>query len=136
MIELYAAIITKVSGSDLSTAVGGRIYSEDAPDGAALPYVIFIDPLAEQRDTFSERIEDISLQFSAFSDSTSTVEIGGIYDNIRSLFDDATLSVSGWTNIMTVFESRFKNIERTSTETGEAILRHWDVNYRLVVQEN
>jgi hypothetical protein len=41
MDKYLTAIMTKTTGSAFSTAVGGRIYLDAAPDKATFPYCVF-----------------------------------------------------------------------------------------------
>jgi hypothetical protein len=85
--------------NSLKTAVGGRMYPHEAADAATMPYVVYylVDDLNEY--TFSDDTERINVQFSIYSDSNSPGQALDLYENLKSLYDDAALTVTGYTVI-------------------------------------
>ncbi len=77
------------------TAVAGRLYYGDAPQNCSKPYAVFFGVSSVPDDTFSEEIDDISIQFNCYSDSSSPIESGELLTKCRTLFDDAVLDVTG-----------------------------------------
>lgn len=123
MNNLLPAIVTKMSGSALSTDVGGRIYLDQAPDGAALPYVVFSIIASYSEDTFAERIDETLVQFSLYSDEAGAAVITDMYSDLRSLLDDASLSITSNAHL----RCQYQNLE-TMIESG---VRHWAVDYLI-----
>lgn len=82
-------------------AVGGRLYLHEAPQGATFPYAVYflVSGMPEywlSGPTFEEPV----IQFSLFSDSESASEVTDLYTYLTALFDDCTLTVSGYTPII------------------------------------
>ena len=134
MKTLIAGIMAKTTGSALSTAVGGRIYRKDAPARTTYPYVVFNLPITGQQDTFSHDIDDSTLQFDIYHNSASGSAMATIHDLLRTLFDDAVLAVTGYTNVMTVYQNTVQQSTEVTTPGGAEIVEHWAVNYEVILQ--
>lgn len=134
MNALLAAIMTKTTGSALSTAVGGRIYLDEAPHGAAFPYVVFRIVASRPEDTFTEAVEDTLLQFSLFSESAGATEITGIYANLTALFDRCALAITGSRHIEIRRQGLSTMVDDITTPSGTASLKHWAVDYAIAFQ--
>ena len=93
MNNLLTAIMTKCAGSALSAAVGGRIFEGEAPEDTLFPYVVFSIVTDSQADTFKSKLEDVTIQFSLYSTSKGLTEITGMFANLKTLFDDAALTI-------------------------------------------
>lgn len=129
MNDLLTAIMTKCAGSALSTAVGGRIFEGEAPDGAAFPYVVFMIVAGSPNDNFTDLIDEIMIQFSLYSISKGLTEITGIYENLKTLFDYCALSISGYSHIGMLRQSMTTMIADVTTPSGTESMRHWSVDY-------
>ena len=136
MDELIKAIITKLSGSALSTAVNGRIFLDDRlPDGCEFPYIVFFIVSSTPEWEFTERFENTLIQFSLFSNSESAVEITGMLEDLESLFDDCSLSITGYTLIWFRRQNVRTMVKEIITATGTQIIKHYAVDYEAKVQE-
>lgn len=99
MNELFKAIYThftaliEASHNDFYVGLGGRLYYGQAPQECAKPYAIFFGVTSVPDDTFSETIDDISIQFNIYSDLRSYTEAGSLQKKCRALYDGATLEV-------------------------------------------
>lgn len=134
MNALLAAIMTKLSGSSLATYVGNRIYLDEAPEQAVYPNVVFMIVTSSPRDTFTDRLEETLIQFSLRSTSESATEITTMYGYLTTLFDYATLTISGKTNVQTQRESLATMLDEITTPTGTIGCRHWAVDYSIMVK--
>jgi len=134
MKNLLAGIMTKFSGSTVSTNVGGRIYFEQAPEGATMPYIVFYITSSNPSDTFTERVTDTYIQFSMFSSSSSVSEIGTIYANLRTLFDYATLTVSGNTFLRCEWQNLTTMVDDTTTVEGNKGIKLWAADYLMTTE--
>jgi hypothetical protein len=94
MDALLAAIYGKISGSALSSDVGGRVYLDEAPAGCEFPYVVYFVVSSTPDDVFCQKGKQTLIQFSLFSANTSAVEVADLYDSLRTLFDDAFIEIS------------------------------------------
>ena len=98
MNELMAAITTKFkTTNDLNTALSGRMYPHEARQGVSFPYAVYYVVSSFTDYTFSDEQEDVSIQFSLFSEDDSVGPIGILYNKLTALFDDQRLTVSGYT---------------------------------------
>ena len=134
MKNLLAAIMTKTAGSALSTDVGGRIFEGLAPDGAEFPYVVIIIVTDYQADTFKDKLEDVIVQFSLYSISQGLTEITTMFADLKTLFDDAVLTITGNYHIMIARENLNTMQDEFTTPQGTAWGRHWAVDYRIITQ--
>jgi hypothetical protein len=132
--NLLAGIMTKFSGSTVSTNVGGRIYFDQAPDGATMPYIVFSIVVGVSLDTFTDKITDTTIQFDMFSSSTSVTEISTIYANLRALFDDAVFAVTSNTLVRCMWQTMTSNMENVTTIAGTTGVRYWSADYIMTTE--
>lgn len=126
---ILTGIATKFSGSAFSTAIGARLYSRFVPDKPTFPYGVVNVQGAEHDWNFSDDFEEVDVQFSIFSNSTSEVEITAILTNLITLYDDCTLTVSGYTS---VYMQRERIISMGDAENG---VRQFTVIYNLLIEK-
>ncbi len=100
--QVAEGIMTKFSGSALSTSVGGRIYRDSAKQNETMPYIVFTCISDIQADTFNEDLEYHHWMFYIWADLTNTGYSGldSLESALRSLFDNVVLTISGWTNLL------------------------------------
>jgi len=136
MNNILTAIKTKLTGSALSTAVGGRVYLDRALPGAAFPYVVYFVVSAVPEDDFKRDGESTLIQFSLFSASTSPVEVSGLFDQLKTLFDDCTLTITGNTLVWCIRRGlQTMTEEITVGSSGAQSVKHWAVDYEIITQE-
>ena len=135
MNNLLTAIMTKTSGSALSTAVGGRIFEGEAPEGTEFPYVIVSIVNDTQADTFKDKLEDINIQFSLYSISKGLTEITGMFANLKALFDDAVLTITSNYHILISRQGLTTMFDDITTPLGTVGLRHWAVDYWIITEK-
>ena len=95
-----------VADSDLKTALGGdsarRLYKEKAPQNVDSPYAIYQYIVGSPDPTFTSDGEIMTFQFSIFNKSDSplgTATIDDVIKKLLALYDDAALTISGYTSI-------------------------------------
>ena len=102
MNELFTAIYNKYN-DDTShgayTNMGGRFYLNKAPQNATFPYCVYFEVVEVSEVDFTENREDFTIQFNVFSQNNSATEAGTILGNMKSLFDDCSLTVTDWSHI-------------------------------------
>ena len=135
MDELIKAIITKFSGSTISSDVNGRVFLDRAPDGCEFPYIVFFVVSSVPDWQFSERFEDTLIQFSLFSNSESAVEITTMLKDLRALLDDCSMSITGDTLLWFRRQNIRTMVKEIITATGTQIIKHYAVDYEAKVQE-
>lgn len=133
--NLLAAIMAKTVASALSTYVGGRIYLDEALPGAVYPYVVLSIVSDTPEDTFSAYLDEIMVQFSLFSVSRGATEITTMYSYLKALFDDAVLTVTGYTHIWMVRQNLATMLEEITTAAGAQTLKHWAADYSVMLQK-
>lgn len=101
MNALRTGIYTELTGTanDFAAAVGNRIYYGMAPQSTICPYAVFHILSGNHDFTFREKFDRVTIQFNLFDDSSSPTELETIYGYLITLFDNASLSVSGYTSI-------------------------------------
>lgn len=135
MRNLLAGIMSKCSGSAFSTDLGGRIYESNAPQDADYPYCVFSIIGGTDEGTFTEMVDDVTIQFSIFSISSGPGEVGKAYEDLIALFDNAILTITGGDCVRCVRNGPPMTLfDHVTTETGEVGLRHWAVDYSIMVQ--
>lgn len=133
---LFGAIFTKLSNSNLSNYVGGRIYSEFPPDDAQFPYVILkLVGVVPIEDSFTASIDENMIQFSLYSTSTGMTEITTMHNYLITLFDDAVLTISGDTVVWCVNQGTTPLNPEPIVEDAASFVRHWAVEYSIMVQD-
>jgi len=134
MNNLLAAIMTKCSGSALSTDVGGRIYLDEAPARSTYPYVVFRIIAGAPQDTFKDLIEDTLIQFSLFSISEGAAEIADMYADLKTLFDWQVFTITGDTCIQVIRQGLATMFDNVTTPDGTVGVKHWAIDYSIMVQ--
>jgi hypothetical protein len=110
MNELNTALYSTLSaGTALLSLLGGTaIYHLQAPDGAALPYLIYSwqggGPTTEVRYLTSQ-VEFIRAY------GTTALQAGSIMAAADALLDYTPMTVSGWTNIFLAREGDYEMVE-------------------------
>jgi hypothetical protein len=87
------------TGHGAYTSVSGRFYLNHAPQGASFPFVVYFEVTDSNDMDFAEEREDFLLQFNIFSQNNSALEAGNILTNLKSLFDECSLTVTNWRHI-------------------------------------
>lgn len=131
MTNLITAIVSKTANSALSTSVGGRIYLDQAQQEAEFPYIVFFVVSDTPNYTFKFDHEEVLIQFSIFSTSQSASEISTIYNNLKSLFDDCALTITGNTLVHFWRENLTTMIDNIDTPAGTVGVKHWAVDYSV-----
>ncbi len=126
--------MTKISGSALSTDVGGRIFLDEAPADCEFPYVVFFIVSDVPDDVFAKKGEDVLIQFSLFSASKGATEITTMYTDLKALFDDAQLTVTSSTMIIMKRENLVTSVDEITTPEGTVGVKTWHVDYSIALQ--
>ena len=134
MKALTTAIYGKLSGSALGTDIGGRLYKGRAPEGAEYPYVVFMLVSDVPDLTFSEKYQDVLIQFSLFSSASGSTEIEDMFTHLKTLYDECSLSPTNETLIYMMRGNTTLMIEGHTTPAGTADVWHYAVDYNLMVK--
>lgn len=106
---LYSKL-TSTSSITTLLASANAVYNEEAPEGAAFPFVIFGE-YAGSGDNDSPHDAIQMLYQLKGSATTGFLQAGAIDAAIRAALHRATLTVTGWTNFKTQWESPIKVLE-------------------------
>ena len=136
MDALLAAIYGKISGSALSADVGGRVYLDEAPAGCEYPYIVFFIVSGVPDNVFNKYGESVTIQFSLFSDSAGAAEITDMFNDLTALYDDAQLTVTGYSMIIMERQNLVTMVEEIETTEGKQAVKHWAVDYEAIIQKS
>jgi len=138
MVNLISAIKTKLSGSALYNDVGGRVFLDEADQGAEFPYIVFFIVSGVPEKTFTEDMENVLLQFSLFSAlSAGDAIMTTMYADLKALFDECSLSITGSTLIWMRRQNLTTMVEADITlPDGSNGVRHWAVDYEVFTSLN
>lgn len=106
MKELLTAIYTKYTGCALASSLTGGLHADEAPPETAFPFgvltVVDVNPIY----TMNTVHELARVQFDLFHNNHSSLL--DIYDSLRTIFDDCTLSVTGYSFVSMIRSSAQK----------------------------
>ena len=110
------------------TNLSGKLYLTEAPQNTAFPYAIYHLVTNDYDFQFDEDFEEFLIQFTIFDDSVSAVNIATYFENLKTLYDWSSPTVTGYTVISVV------------REIAE-LLRYDDVwqyvvQYRILLEKN
>jgi len=136
MIELQTAIVTKfneLTGGNHNTfytGIGGRMYFRRIPNTEpTFPYCIFYFGSNVNDYQFTEEFDNVVVQFSIFSNTSSSSELGNLFTYAKTLFDWSRLTVSNYT---------FLKMERIYASHGDWIPEEevWQtvIQYRILLE--
>jgi hypothetical protein len=134
--NLLTALFGKITSStNLYADIGGRVYLDQAPEGAQFPYVVVSIITGTTDDTFTDKIDDVLIQFSLFSTSKSVTEISTMYTDLRALFDNATMTITSNVFLSCKRQNIVTMVEEITTEEGTETVKHWAVDYNITLKE-
>jgi hypothetical protein len=133
MKNLIAAIVDRFTSvtNDLYTDVGGRLYKGQAPQGAELPYAVFMIVSDVPDRTFSESFDDVLIQFSLFADRSTDMVIETMFSHLKELFDECEFIVTDASLVWMKFQQANLMIEDHTTATGTAEVWHYAVDFAV-----
>jgi hypothetical protein len=134
--NLSAAIYGKIAGSAFSTSVGGRLYKARAPQNPTFPYVVYDIISDVQMDTFTERLEDVLIQFTIFSIASGSTEIEDIYANLKALYDYCSLSITGNTHLSMERQNATLMSGQLDEEMGGGLYYQYNIDYYVLLKKN
>lgn len=129
---IYNLVTAITSGKHNSfyNAIDGKFYYGYAPQDTVFPYCVYHILHSTYDFTFREDFEDVTIQFNICSKSSSSSEVGDVLSYLQTLFDWATLTVSGYTCIST------ERIFSTTDWYDEEGVWETIVQYRILLEKN
>jgi hypothetical protein len=115
--------------------ITGRLYNTYTPEGTVMPYAVFQHISSRPDDTFTEKLDDILIQFTIFSTSASSSEIHTAMVDLKALFDKCTFSVTG--SSIVEFRRGGEGLTSEEFETVDGLQRGWSyyVEYNVLVRK-
>ena len=134
----YAGLMTYFNTTNnFKTAIGGRLFQEEAPENTAYPYCVFDCIVNTQDDKFGVYIDDIIIQFSIFSEKTSSVEVHDAMTYLKALFNDCAFAITGGTLVHFYrLNSGLERQEVETTKSGVQRIWHYHIDYNATFQRN
>lgn len=134
-VDAIPALIAAAKGnSTFNTAMGGRIYYEQAQstDGSQVPFPYAVLTVVNERPdyTFTSDYSILLFQWSIFDSSSSVQTMGNNVSTLHTVFDDASISISNWTRIRIAREGF---VILPPDENG---IRNAASTYRLMAQKS
>jgi len=127
----FTALIATVH-NDFYLAVGGRLYDDEAPEGAVMPFAVYSIVSAPKEKTFSEEYTNFLIQLSIFSSAPSSSEIKLAYHYAHTLFDEQPLTITGSTLVwMRETNLATMKIDYT-TLAGTTKVRHYAIDLEIM----
>ena len=130
--NLLTAIFGKFTNSAFSNDVGGRIFLDEAPSGVEFPYCVYSIVSGTQNKTFTEHYTNTLLQFSLFSSSESVLEITTMYADLKSLFDECSLSITSSSLVWMREQNLTTMVEDITTPDGTQTVKHYAVDFEVL----
>ena len=132
---IFKGIMDKFSGSTFSTAIGGRLYAYEAPQNPTYPYCVFEQISGFKDRDFTDVQEDVLVRFKIVDSSNTVATVDDAETKLFALFDEATLTVSGYTNIL--MERQNNNLIKAGIEIDDAITFWSSIStYRILTEVN
>ena len=124
--DVAKGIISKFTGSAFATAIGaGKLYREEAPQDAILPYCVFNFISNLNVETYTEHREYDHIQFTIWTNDlnpdTASTGLDALLLALRTLYDGAVLTVTNWTNLNLRWISERSAISEDSQVIGSII---------------
>jgi hypothetical protein len=104
---LNTAIYSQLAGTN--TAAGTKVYYLQAPDAAALPYIVFDYVASRDENMTKNRTKDCSMFIRAYAATPG--QAGTIDGQIDGKLHNTGLTVTGYTNFWTMRENAYSLVE-------------------------
>jgi len=130
---IYSKFTATVEGShnSLYTSIGGRMYKNKAPEGAAFPYCVYMDVSNTPIYPGGKTIEQTLIQFSLFSILSSSSEIEDMLIYLWALYDDCSLTITDNDLIYFIRGHKEEMNEEVTTTSGTSSAWHYAQEYDL-----
>lgn len=129
MKNLTTAIFGKLAGSTFSTDIGGRLFKGEAPKGAEYPYAVYMIVSNTPEYPGGKTIERYLVQFSLFSAASGSTEVETMLTDLRALYDDCALTITGNTSIYFIRGNLSPMREEHTTPAGTVGVWHYVQEY-------
>jgi len=129
---IYSLFIETSSGNHnaLYTALGGRLFNGRALQGTTFPYGVFFLAAGEADWDFSNKYENSIVQFSLFTNESSSSNLETYFGYLCDLYDGCSLT---FTNDTLVFMN--KKSYRLTAPSDDNNIWQCDVDFDVMVKK-
>ena len=92
--------------NSLHIAVGGRLHNEGAPLNTPSPFISLHEISDMYEYNFTDDFENVLIQFNIYSNTIP--ELNTLFGYMKTLFDNCSLSVSGYSHVYMRREQSYK----------------------------
>jgi len=131
MLNLTKAVYGKASPSTFLTYIGGRLYKGRASANAQYPYAVYAVVTDVPEKTFTEHFEDVIIQFSLYSITSSTLEIETMLTYLKALYDECEFNITDATLVWMKRSNVVFQVEDHTTPSGTAQAWAYYVDYEI-----
>jgi hypothetical protein len=134
---LLTALASKFSGSAFSTDVSGRHYLDAYPPDEmppTYPYCVYFIVSGIPDDVFAKKGRSLLIQFSLFSASAGATEITTMYNDLHSLFDDCSFTITSNTLFWMHEQNLVTMVDDATVNDATQRVKHWAADYEIVTQ--
>lgn len=133
---LYAKFTAAPGGvhNGLYNDIVGNLYEGQAPAGAVFPYVVYSIVSDVPDWNFTDRFEDVLIQFSLFSTAPESTEVKDMYTHLKALYDDCSLTIAGSTLVWFRRVNTITLIDEVTTTEGTEMVWTYHVDYEAKVE--
>jgi len=134
MNSLFSAIYNHFSattGSGFYNDISGRMRLNKAEQGDSFPYCVYFSVSDLDEVDFSDEREDLLLQFNIFSQNNSALEAGTLLESLKTMFDDCSLTVTGWRHLEFSRGQTYQNNDFTQ----EPYIHGYSVEYNVLLEK-
>jgi hypothetical protein len=118
------------------TDITGRLFDTEAPDGAEFPFAVYFIVSDTDEDTFKDPIRRLYIQFSLFSDKSSSTEIKDMDTHLTALFRDNLFTVNGYGTVMMFrIQGNGPTVTPADVEAGTGRFWQYDIDFEGVFQK-
>lgn len=128
---IYTKFTELIGGNHNSfyTGLSGRMYLGLAPQESTYPYCVYNLITDTHNFQFTEKFEDVIVQFDIVSNSSSATECNTLFGYLTTLYDNTPLTVSSYYHIKT--DRLYSSL---TFYTDEAVWVY-TVQYRVLIQK-
>ena len=132
-IYLHFSELTAGVHTDFWIDLNGAMYKERAPQGYEFPYCVFTTVAEAHSKTFGEHFKEPLIQFSIFTDDSSTDNIEDMYTDLKSLYDEAEFNITDNTLVWCRIQSAVLIPDIVTTKRWTREIWHYAVDFELMV---
>ena len=128
---IYSKFTSSTGAGSLHADLSGQLRPYEAEQDDTFPYGVYYLISNVPAWTFDHDFEEYIIQFNIFDDDSSATDINTAYSALIALFDDTTLTVTGYTHVY--MKRELSMLTREGEERG---VWNYMVQYRVYLQKN